>query len=173
MSVQVHIVPVAQSEQTVLRHLIELYVYDFSELIGLDVDEQGRFAFPDLAPWWTDRGRHPFFLRVQGKLAGFALVQARSALSGAEGVYDMAEFFVLRKYRRRGVGEQAAHALFARFPGAWELRQRPANVAATAFWRQVIDRYTGGKFQDLVWADATWQGPVQLFRSSSPGQNPG
>jgi predicted acetyltransferase len=163
MSAGVHVIPISEREQSVLRRLIDFYVYDFSELMGLDVEADGRFAFPDVAPYWTDPWRHPFFIRVDGKLAGFALVHERSRLTGVDGIHDMAEFFVLRKHRRRGVGELAAREIFGRFPGPWELRERAANVGAITFWRHVIDRYTRGQFREVIWADDVWRGPVQLF----------
>ena len=50
----------------------------------------------------------------------------------------MAEFFVMRKYRRRGIGRQAAADVFARFAGPWQVRQQRSNPAATAFWRRAI-----------------------------------
>jgi predicted acetyltransferase len=163
MSVEVRVTPAGEEEQPVLRRLLGLYVYDFSEVMGLDVQDDGAFALPDLIPYWRDPWRHPFLFRVEGKLAGFALVHGRSRLTGADGINDMAEFFVLRKYRRQGVGEQAARELFGRFPGAWEVRERAANVNAIAFWRRVIDRHTGGQFREVSWTDDVWQGPVQFF----------
>jgi predicted acetyltransferase len=163
MSVEVRVSPASEQELPVLRHLMSLYVYDFSELMGLDVEEDGAFKLPELAAYWRDPWRHPFLIRVDGKLVGFALVHGRSRLTGADGIHDMAEFFVLRKYRRQGVGEQAARDIFARFPGPWEVRERPSNVNAIAFWRGVIDRLTGGQFREVNWADDAWQGPVQLF----------
>jgi predicted acetyltransferase len=75
----------------------------------------------------------------------------------------MAEFFVLRRYRRQGVGERAARAAFGRFPGPWEVRERAGNDAAIAFWRRVIHRHTAGRFQEVTWAGDLWQGPVQSF----------
>jgi predicted acetyltransferase len=69
---------------------------------------------------------------------------------------DMVEFFVLRRYRRCGVGGQAARALFARFPGEWQVRQIATNQPATAFWRRAIPV----PFRD----DANEHGPVQRFR---------
>jgi predicted acetyltransferase len=51
----------------------------------------------------------------------------------------VAEFFVVRGARRRGVGTRAAHAVFGRFPGAWEVRVRKENVAAMAFWARAMD----------------------------------
>ena len=48
------------------------------------------------------------------------------------------------------------------------MRQKAENQAATAFWRTVIGRYSGGRFEDVVWDDARWRGPVQRFDSAGP-----
>src|SRR5437016_6997803 len=61
--------------------------------------------------FWTRRGRHHFVILVGTKAAGFALVRDRAHFAGA-GVREVSEFFVLRKYRRGGVGSYAAHTLF-------------------------------------------------------------
>ena len=157
--------PAGAAERPVLENLFQLYAYDWSELGWLDVGDDGRFADPSLDAYWQDDHRHPFLIRVDGRLAGFALVAGRSRLTGRAGVFDMAEFFVMRKYRRRGVGFAAASAAFDRFIGRWEIRQRDENVAATAFWRRVIARYTDGSYQEIRCDDATWVGPVQTFTS--------
>ena len=68
---------------------------------------------------------------------------------------DLAEFFVMRKYRRHGVGTFLARELFSRFPGAWQVRQMASNSAATAFWRRAIPV----DFEQERLAD----GPVQRF----------
>jgi predicted acetyltransferase len=142
---------------------MQLYVYDWSELGPLDVGENGRFAEYPLDGYWRDDFRHPFLLRVDDRLAGFALVQEKSRLSGAAGIFDMAEFFVMRRYRRRGVGLAAAALAFDRFRGPWEVRERVGNDAATAFWRRAIDQYTSGRFDEVQWSNETWTGPVQSF----------
>lgn len=149
-----------------LLALLELYAYDFSEIMDVDVQDDGRFHVPSIDRYWTDARCQAYLTRADGKLAGFALVQERSRLTGDEGVRDMAEFFVLRRYRRRGVGEHAARWLWDHFRGPWEIRERAANRAATTFWRQIIERYTGGRFEDLVLDDDRWRGPVQRFDSS-------
>ncbi|MCU1465149.1 MAG: hypothetical protein JWM72_1077 [Actinomycetia bacterium] len=118
-------------DKPVLRRLLELYLHDFSELTYADVDAHGRFGYPYLDLYWTEPERRPFLFRVAGRWAGFALVRT--------GVpHDMAEFFVLRKHRRTGVGVEAASDLFARFPGDWQVRQMTANAGATAFWHRAI-----------------------------------
>jgi predicted acetyltransferase len=168
----VQVVEAGPEEQERLGALFELYVYDFSEQLGLDVQEDGRFLVPPLATYWSDPLRHPFLIMVGDKIAGFALVQERSHLTGNEGVRDMAEFFVLRKYRRLGVGERAATWLFIQFRGAWEVRERLENPGATAFWRRVIGRYTSGRYEDVVWDNVTWRGPVQSFNHESMAPGP-
>jgi len=56
-------------------------------------------------------------------------------------VMDVAEFFVLRGLRGRGIGRSAAHALFRAFPAAWEVRVRRTNVAALGFWSRAAESY--------------------------------
>ena len=155
--------PATTAERPAIANLMQLYIYDWSELRPLDVADDGRFAEYPLDRYWEDAGHHPLLLRVDGRLAGFALVSARSRLSGATGVFDMAEFFVMRRYRRQGVGLRAASSAFDRFRGPWEVRQHDENVAATAFWRKAVDRHTGGRYREVRWNDAAWTGPVQMF----------
>lgn len=120
---------------------------------------------PPLDAYWNDPARFPFLLRADALLAGFALVDRNSRLSGANDVWDMAEFFVLRRHRRSGVGLRAAHRLFAMHPGNWEVRQRNANVAATSFWRATISAFIGGTYSEELVDDERWRGPVQRFTS--------
>ncbi len=155
--------PATLEERGALRNLMQLYVYDWSELLSLDVGADGRFDDYPLDVYWTEAWRHPFLIRVDGKLAGFVLVSERSRLTGASGVADMAELFVVRRYRRAGVGFAAATAAFERFKGPWEVRQRRDNLDATKFWHKVIARHTNGKYEELDWNDASWNGPVQRF----------
>ena len=166
MSALVDVTAASADDKARLLALLELYVYDFSEILGIDVGDDGRFRPPAIDVYFADPRCHAFLVRVDGKLAGFALVQQRSRLSGDEGVCDVAQFFVMRKYRRSGVGERVAAWLFDRFRGPWEVREEAKNHAATAFWRRAIHRYTGGRFEELVLDDERWRGPVQRFDSS-------
>lgn len=159
--VSVQITPAGAEDRDVLAALLQLYVYDFSEMLALDVDDDGRYHTPSV------EGRDAFLVRVDGKLAGFALVASKSRLTGEEGVHDIAEFFVLPRYRRTGVGEQAACWLFDRYPGRWEVREKKENARAIAFWRRVIDRYTGSRFDERALDDERWRGWVQRFDTAS------
>jgi predicted acetyltransferase len=164
-SVDVEITAVQAQDAQRLNALFELYAYDFSEILGMDVGDDGRFAVPPIDAHVHDPQRHAFLFRVGGKLAGFALVEERCRLLRDEGANDVSEFFVMRRYRRLGVGQRAAAWLFDRFPGRWQVREKAENVGATAFWRRAIGAYTGGRFDEIVLDDARWHGPVQRFDS--------
>ena len=77
----------------------------------------------------------------------------------------IAEFFVMRKYRRMGVGRTAAFAAFEQFPGHWEVSQIFQNLPAQHFWRKVIAEYTHGNYREVVLDNEVWQGPVQTFEN--------
>src|SRR5947208_2729626 len=111
------------SDKPVLRQLLQLYLYDFSEIDGRDLDEHGVYGYRFLDHYWTETGRHPFLFRCEGQWSGFALIRAGEPNS-------VAEFFVLRKYRRLGVGARAGQHLFARFPGNWMVEQVAGNPGA-------------------------------------------
>ena len=66
-----------------------------------------------------------------------------SEVSGDENVWDVAEFFILRGYRRHGVGMRVAHELWRRFPGHWEVRVTERNRAAHTFWIRAIAFFMG------------------------------
>src|SRR5688572_15490607 len=125
---KVEIEPVAFAEKEVLRQMMELYQYDFSEVDGTDLDAHGRYGYRWLDHYWTEQGRHPFFIRANGRLAGFVLVRARADDPAVD--QEVAEFFVLRRYRGHGVGRRAAEAVWTRFGGAWSLNVLRRNTGA-------------------------------------------
>lgn len=149
-------------EKPVLRNLMELYRYDSSEFDGADVGEHGLFTYRYLDHYWTEPGRHAFIVRVDGRLAGFVMVRILET-DGAEAVHSIAEFFIMRRYRRQNVGTTVARRIFDMFPGRWRVAEEEANAPAQAFWRKVTRRYTEGKFREQRVDE--WDGPVQEFRN--------
>ena len=140
----------------VVANLFQLYAYDMSEFMGFDVGQKGSYGLPHTLRnyWggaagtsehkWPEEWRgFPFLVRADDKLAGFALVKQLS-----DTAFDMGEFFILRKYRRTGLGAHVACAMFDRFPGTWEVRELLPNLAAQAFWRKIIAGYTNGQFEE-------------------------
>ncbi len=159
----VSVTPATPADEPIIRNLLQLYAYDFAEFMQWDLPDSGRFPDEIVDGCFDGGRRHPFLLRGDDRLVGFAIVDLGSHLTDDPSVRDVAEFFVARNHRRRGVGESAARALFENFGGRWEVRQKEENSGALAFWRKVIARYTGGRFDERFCDDTRWRGPVQSF----------
>lgn len=148
MSQAFTLTPASFEEKYLLRNLMQFYMYDFSEIEGWDVDPQARFEYRYLDHYWTDDKRFPFLLRVKQHLAGFVLVNQHCYSAPEDsGCYSVAEFFILRHYRRQGLGQRLAFDVLDRFGPRWEIRQTPKNHAAQAFWYKVVKAYTQGAFE--------------------------
>jgi predicted acetyltransferase len=135
--VTVSVVPAAPETRDTLVRLVQLYLHDLSAVEGWDVDETGSFGEELLRGCWTDARRHPFVIRADARVAGFALVDRGSHLTGDPTVYDMAEFFILRRWRRCGVGRVAVRHLTQLFAGEWEIRPFHGYGPAMSFWSTV------------------------------------
>ena len=147
LSAKIEVLSAAPEQQPIMANLLELYAHDFSGFLDIELGEDGRFGYKDLSLYWREETRHPFLVKVGGRLAGLILVRLGSQFSGDRGIWDMAEFFVLRGYRGRGVGTAMAHEVWRRFPGPWEIRVMQANDAAHRFWEHAIKAYTGDAVQ--------------------------
>lgn len=139
--VNVEIIPSLPEQEPVLANLFELYAHDFSAFIDLELGADGRFGCEQLPLYWKESGRYPFLIKVNNHLAGFAFVRKGSQISGDEDVWDMTEFFVVRGYRRLGVGMKAAHKVWKQFPGKWEVRVIDRNQKAKEFWGRAIGEF--------------------------------
>src|SRR5438445_444520 len=124
----------ARREDTpVLRRLMQLYLYDLGTIDGWDIGDDGLYGIEArIEGFWTDPNRRSFLVRVDGKLAGFALVRDGAHFAG-DGTREISEFLILRRYRRRGAGERVARRVFDMFPGRWEVTELGSNVGAPAF----------------------------------------
>ncbi|MEB3294282.1 MAG: GNAT family N-acetyltransferase [Synechococcales bacterium] len=165
--IDITVSPATRLEKPIVRQLMELYQHDFSEFEDRDLDEQGYFGYAYLDSYWIEADRHPFLIRASSKLAGFVFVNSYTYIPGSE--YSIAEFFILRKYRRQGIGRAVAIQIFDRFPGKWEIHQIHTNSVARTFWRKTIADYTAGKFSEIGMFDTNepWQGTVQCFSNAT------
>ncbi|HXQ12977.1 MAG TPA: GNAT family N-acetyltransferase [Caulobacteraceae bacterium] len=156
-------------ERVALENMFQLYVHDFSEQwwdrpYG-ELENNGRFGDDQFFdPYWEEQQHIPLLIRLDGNLVGFALLDA-SSHSGADVDRDMAEFFVVRKHRRGGVGTAAAHAIFTAYPGRWEAAVARRNTGALPFWRNAVATHPAVSDIEEVDVDsALWNGPVLRFR---------
>jgi predicted acetyltransferase len=158
---------VALAQSSTVANLMQLYQHDFSEFadIGTDhgeVASDGRFVYDYLESYWQEAGRIPLVIQADGRLAGFTLVNQWSALDRPLD-HSVAEFFILRKYRRAKVGLRAARVLFERLPGRWEVPVAWYNEPALSFWRRAIPAAVSGRIEKHAGDGERWIGTVLCF----------
>jgi predicted acetyltransferase len=169
----VRVEPAGEAERPLIEGLTRFYIYDFSEMPPTDPDgfafsERGDYGpFSDMADYWGREGYHPLVIRVDGRAAGFALVNTVSHRGGTV-ERNMAEFFVARLYRRRGVASEAVRQILALYRGRWEAAVMARNLAAQAFWPRAIASAAGvSGLQRLEGDGEHWRGPIWTFTVSA------
>ncbi len=151
---RIEVIRATVEQKPILANLLELYCHDFCEFIDVEIGPDGRFGYRDLDLYWTDPGRHPFLLYVDNRLAGFALINTLHRDEIDEPVWDMTEFFILRRYRRHGIGTGAAHDIWRLFSGAWQIRVMATNEPAHRFWYRAVKTFAGADFLEARYHQA-------------------
>ena len=142
--------PIKIEEKQILKNLGELYIYELSQYSAIDVNDLGLYDdFDDLELYWTDENRHSFFIKVDNKLAGFALVFDGRQIEEIESNYSLDEFFIMYQYKQQGIGKYCARYIFNKFKGKWQIWFHPNNKAAANFWVKTIDEYTEGRYETI------------------------
>lgn len=143
-----------------IERMLELYQYELSDIWNQDLDDQGKYGY-DLSRH-IEGARFIAHVTLEGsRFAGFALV-APAVVTQTEGFW-MEQFFILKKYRRTGLGKALAFHVFQHHPGPWEVGQLLANRAAQTFWRNVIAQATNGRFTEVKVTKGWWKGIAQRF----------
>jgi len=137
---------IGPESDVLLRNLFEHYVHDMAEWFEIDTQADGSYSYDTSAVW--NNGWDAYVAKVGDAIAGFAIVG--SALEWGNGAesHDVREFFVIRRYRKRGLGRRMAAMLWDERPGGWLVRVLAANEAAVKFWRAAVSDYTSGLFEE-------------------------
>ena len=156
---EITITPAGDDQKPVIANLIQLYLHDMTESMPFPVGGDGRFEYEFFDRFW----RFPYLIHADGELAGFAFVIDECPLTGRRPCWFMAEYFVLKAYRRQGVGQAALTAILARHPGDWHIAAPLANQPAQAFWSGTLASHhsvTG----DIIFDGDDWR--LNAFSSS-------
>ncbi|MDF3933980.1 GNAT family N-acetyltransferase [Pseudomonas citronellolis] len=121
-----------------IRNLYQYYAYETSDWEEEDVEVDGRFYIHEehLARYWQEPQWSANLILVDGFIAGFLLVEG-SELPGIDAL-ELADLFVLKKYRRRGIARAMAEQVLTTGDDAWLVRFYRQDKTAAAFWSAVL-----------------------------------
>lgn len=130
---------IGPESEAALRSLFEHYLHDMSEWFDV--------ASYDTSSIWA-KGYDAYLAKAGDSIAGFALIGSAAEWLGDASAHDIHEFFVLRKFRRTGLGRQMATHLWNEYPGEWLVRVLEANAPAVAFWRTAISNHSHASYKE-------------------------
>lgn len=125
---------VEPDERATLDPLVDAYLAELALHRDVPVGPLDAASYEYLPLYFTEAGRHPFFLMAGEERIGFVFVREVEP----ESLIEMSEFYVRPAWRRSGWGASAASEVWRRFPGAWRLVVHVGNEAAVAFWPKSI-----------------------------------
>jgi predicted acetyltransferase len=149
-----------------LRNLFEHYLHDMAEWFELDTKADGSYSYDTSVIW--KKGYDAYLAKVGDSIAGFALLGSAVEWLGDAGAHDVREFFVVRRFRRIGVGQRMATVLWNERPGGWLVRVLEKNAPAVLFWRRVIASYSrdSNAEEERIVNGRRWR--FFKFRSNAP-----
>ncbi|MDF2538259.1 MAG: hypothetical protein K0S76_1280 [Herbinix sp.] len=139
----------APEEKLIIHNLYSLYLHDLSEFTDdIEPDEQGLLLWDSEDLYWEKPSLHPFLIFAQEKPIGFILLSEPPYVK--EGCnYCIQEFFILRKYRNKGVGKKAVNQLLQNYKGIYCIIILERNTNALSFWRKLHD-YNNTKYEESI-----------------------
>jgi len=141
---------VETEKKDTLFRLLQYSLFEESLTDLNDMNEDALFDYPWFDAYFSEPQREAYFIRESGtqKLMGFAMVREHE-----DGRHSVAEFLVIPKFRRQGVGSRAAGACFALHDGLWEVKPAYGSESAKRFWQSVIDQIT----DQASWIDGRFE----------------
>ena len=142
-----------ENEKEIILNLMQLYTYELSffedETTNFQLLDSGLYAMSKyIELYWKEENRHPYILKFNGNLAGFVLERFNE-----ENYNEIAEFFVINKYRKLGAGTFMAKEMFKKYKGKWEIRTLLKNKRAQEFWRKVVKEASNGNYEEHLIRD--------------------
>lgn len=152
MKIDFKLEKVNYEEKDILYRLLQYSLFEESISDLNEMNEQAVFEYKWFEKYFSDDDRIAYFIREErtNKLLGFVMIN--KYLQKFKTGHAIAEFMVIPKYRRKGIGKRAAVECFNKYKGNWEVKPSYGNKSAYTFWNNTINEYTNNKnrFEDGI-----------------------
>lgn len=138
---QITLHPASMDHYPIIQNMATYYSYDMSQYMGWAQDNDGKQSVGmDYKKYWQTKNTFPFIIKLEDELVGFVIID--NNVSDPSNDFNIAQFFILRKFKGKGIGRYIAFQCFDKFRGNWEVFVMPRNEGAYRFWRKIINDYT-------------------------------
>lgn len=155
----IELIPVDASEKPRLLNLLQFYAYDCSSIDADDPEVNGLFYLDEelVDDYWKLPGWSARFVVVDALVVGFVLIEVHALLE--PGAKELADIFILKRHRGRGIGTEIVRKILLPESGAWEIYVCNGDVEAEKFWRSCLPKLALKNIRYLNGLDE-WEGPV-------------
>jgi len=132
---KINLEQVTLKKKTKLESLMNLYLHDLSEFASdLKINEDGKFKYDGFELYFTSEDLKPFFITYHDEMVGFVLLNTGKYVP-SDIDYTIHEVFLLRGFRKKGIGTVAIKKLFELYKGKYNIVQLGNNKIAIDFWK--------------------------------------
>lgn len=82
-----------------------MYLAEFTRFNNEDISKDGFFEYPYFDVYWTEKDRHPYFIKKQDIIIGFCLVNTYT--EELKSGYSIAEFYILPIIQKTKFGKNS------------------------------------------------------------------
>lgn len=138
---------VKDEEREILFRLLQYSLFEESENDLNEMNENALFDYSYFDNYFTDDDRDAYFIieNQTNKLLGFVMVNEHVQMCYKG--HSIAEFLIIPKYRKRGIGKKVAFEIFDKYLGNWEIKPSFNSVKAYSFWKKTVVDYTNNNFE--------------------------
>lgn len=124
-------------EKDSFRYMFYAYLYEISKYDKtIEYDNMGNPNYKWLDSYWEEEDRYPLYLIVDGQVVGFTLFRKLG-----DKKYEIAEYYIIPKYRGQNLGIDFANMLAKKFGGEIEISTNRNNTQAVEFWTKFTSTY--------------------------------
>ena len=129
-----------KDQKELMKNLMALYLHDLSSYVDdLEINQEGFLEYDGLDLFWEKKELIPLLIHYKGNVIGFVLLASPPyAPKGID--ICIHEFFILRKYRKLGLGTKAIEELMQQYKGKYYVMQLEKNKPALEFWRNLYKK---------------------------------
>ena len=122
-------------DKDAIKNMYQYYVHDLSEFNeNLQIDSMGLFDISFVDSYYSEDHLIPLKITLADSIIGFVFCS-----TGQKVDYVIQDLFILRNYRKRGIGKLAVKQLFDLYSGRFGLGILIKNEPAKLFWEHCFE----------------------------------